>query len=123
MRVDDYDLECLEQLENKEINTYVNEEKGTIACVIKVNGLLGYNKFVGKAKCLPEDKFDVELGKKLASARAWQKYDEAKLRQMWTIRDEIQKEIDKIDERIEKQEARLDKTIDKRIKIELELEN
>ena len=63
---DDYDLEYLEQLESKEINTYVNEEKGTVACVIKVNGLLGYNKFVRKAKCLPEDKFDVELGKKLA---------------------------------------------------------
>lgn len=122
MRVDDYDLECLEQLENKEINTYVNEEKGTIACVIKVNRLLGYNKFVGKAKCLPEDKFDVELGKKLASARAYQKYDEAKLRYLWKKRDNMQKILDEIDADIERQEEILDRTIDRRIKLELELE-
>lgn len=120
----------------KEIYTYVNEEKKTVTTVLKVWGLYDchhymndfsfityeYKKFVGRAKCLPEDKFDIELGKKLSKARAYQKYDEAKLRCLWKKRDNMQRILDEIDADIEKQEAILDRTVKNRINLESELE-
>lgn len=110
----------------KEIYTYVNEKEKTVVTVLKVWGLCDYyyeyKKFVGKSKCSPEDKFDIELGKKLSKTRAYQKYDEAKLRYLWKKRDNMQKILDEIDADIKRQEEILDRTIDGRIKLELELE-
>jgi len=53
-----------------------NEKKRTVVAVIK--HALG--KVVGKAKCCPEDMFDVEYGRQLARLRAEEKLEKLKVR-------------------------------------------
>ncbi len=80
---------------SKEINSYVNEEKGVVTTTIKAtikddfDLFPNFAKFVGKAKCSQEDDFNVELGKKISKNRAWLKYDKAILK---GIRIEIEEE-------------------------------
>lgn len=55
----------------------INENQHKVSCVIFVdtkNGKVGY---VGRAKCNPSDKFDVEFGKELAYKRALLKLKKA----------------------------------------------
>lgn len=66
----------------KNVKTYVNEEKKTVTTVIEAcikmpeTDTEFFKRFVGKAKCAPEDKFDVEIGKKISKNRAWIKYND-----------------------------------------------
>lgn len=75
-------IEILDYIK-KNVKTYVNEKKKTVVTVIEAyieipeNGSTFFKKFVGKAKCSPEDKFDVEIGKKISKNRAWIKYNDA----------------------------------------------
>lgn len=61
----------------KEIESYVNENKRTVVTTIKVKDYMGDidAKFIGKAKCSPEDKFDEKIGKKISKQKAWIKYN------------------------------------------------
>jgi septal ring factor EnvC (AmiA/AmiB activator) len=52
----------------------VNEEKRKVAAILFDRG----RKFVGKAKCMPGDTFDSDLGIKMASLRAKKKRDIAR---------------------------------------------
>lgn len=56
------------------INYIVNEEKKTVVCILEVEYLLGSwesLRFTGKAKCSPDDQWDVETGRKIAYSRAY----------------------------------------------------
>lgn len=67
---------------NDKTKFYVNEEKGTVVCVVEAlvktpvdwdSCVLIPNTFLterGVAKCAPGDKFDIERGKRIALARA-----------------------------------------------------
>jgi len=44
-------------------------------------------KYIGKAKCHPEDEFDIDYGKKLALLRAKEKYLNAMSKQLEVVRD------------------------------------
>ena len=67
---------------NDKTRFYVNEEKGTVVCVVEAvvktpinweSCVLVPNTFLterGTAKCAPGDTFDVERGKRIALARA-----------------------------------------------------
>lgn len=78
-------------------NYFVNEEKKIVVCKLENCAgsllcdlceqsyphhpdLIIADTFVGKAKCAPEDTFDVELGKKIARERAIAKLFRAKLK-------------------------------------------
>lgn len=105
------------------VNSYVNEEKRTCVVVIsdceddvirKVHRVTkgqfkedfyfrGKNswlaeKFIGKAKCAPEDEFDSEFGLDMARARAFAKYNAAYDREIDTLLDRIEDMADAIDE-------------------------
>lgn len=86
----------------KSVKTYVNEEKGVVVTKI-IEVTKGFNFFddiydvyQGKAKCSPEDKFDVETGKKLSLARAWLKYDEAKLKDIREEKEDLEQELSEL---------------------------
>ena len=55
---------------------YVNEDKGEVIAVTRYGG----RAIKGIAKCSPEDIFNLELGKRIAVARAERKVAKAKLR-------------------------------------------
>ena len=86
---------------------YINEEKRTVVCKIISDcyTLYPYKTFVGKAKCDPEDKFDVEKGKKIAKLRAYTKYNKNELKDIRKekakiekkFKDIIRKEVDIMD--------------------------
>ena len=48
------------------------------------------NEYVGKAKCHPDDVFDIEIGKRLALLRAKQKYLNAMESKMYEINEWVQ---------------------------------
>ena len=84
-----------------ELQYVINEEKKTVTCIAWdcENDLIEYllkkssdsftldtlvqnyeklllnHKYVGTAKCSPEDTFDVEIGKKIARAKMREKYE------------------------------------------------
>ena len=69
--------------------------------------------YTGKAKCSPEDKFDIELGKKISLTRAWLKYnvsrakclqEEAKFisKELINNKREMQKQLDLIEKNEDK---------------------
>ena len=77
------------------VNYYVNEEKQTVVCKLENcfnavicnmchkgwpghDALLINDTFIGKAKCAPEDTFDVLKGKQIAYNRAVTKFYNAK---------------------------------------------
>lgn len=87
----------------EKIDYYVNEEKKTVTCIIfpdtyRMARFIGkytelfftpykytdpmFPKFVGIARCHPEDEFDVEFGKKLAYSRARDKCDRSFFKQL-----------------------------------------
>lgn len=67
---------------SKKIKTYVNEEKKTVVTIIEMYVTVPgdepvlFKKFIGKAKCMDEDKFDTQIGIKLSKDRAWIKYND-----------------------------------------------
>ena len=63
-------------------------------------------RYCGKAKCHPEDTFDVEKGKEIAKARAMQKYDEAKLMAFQRIANRVSDLLDRMDRAVEFYECR-----------------
>lgn len=90
-------------MKNLDIRYFVDENAKVVVCVIYAHqadvfrefedilrkvehlplwgthSMFNPTKFVGKAKCHPEDVFDAEKGKELARARALKKYNMAKL--------------------------------------------
>ena len=72
----------------------------------KDSTLLLDSPYKGKAKCAPEDTFDLEYGKKLAARRAQEKYENAKLRLLKSIVEnftsKVQKEVEKQSEKFQK---------------------
>ena len=96
---------------NFEVKYFVNEEKKIVVAkmVHCYSGLAcdmckkGYptipdftipDSFVGKAKCSPEDTFDVETGKKIAFKRAYKKYVAAKKKVLTAFAEENRKSFD-----------------------------
>lgn len=84
---------------------FINEEKKIVVCKLEGcagnlicdmceqgypqhPGMLIADTFVGKAKCSPEDTFDVELGKKIAYKRAVAKLFSAKEKALGRFMDE-----------------------------------
>lgn len=89
-----------------ELQYIINEEKRTVTCIAwdcendliehllkkssdsftldtlvhNYETLLLKHKYVGTAKCSPEDTFDVEIGKKIARAKMREKYTRDKLK-------------------------------------------
>lgn len=67
---------------SKKIKIYVNEEKKIVVTIIEMYVTVPgdepalFKKFIGKAKCMDEDKFDTQIGIKLSKDRAWIKYNE-----------------------------------------------
>lgn len=49
--------------------------------------------FTGVAKCAPEDTFDVEIGKRIATARMFQKYYRTKLNGLREMAEELDKDL------------------------------
>lgn len=66
---------------SKKIKTYVNKEKKMVITIIEMYITVPgdeptlFKKFIGKAKCMDEDKFDVKIGTKISKDRAWIKYN------------------------------------------------
>ena len=108
----------------REVFTHINEEKRTVVSVIKVDDETGdYRKFTGKAKCAPEDNFDLETGKKLSLARAWLKYDEAELKEILANREACVELLEILDKEVEKRQAIRHRTISKIEKLEESLKD
>lgn len=53
-----------------ETKYYINKEKGVVVCKITIQDRWTEITYTGKARCLPEDTFDEELGKRIANTRA-----------------------------------------------------
>lgn len=112
-----------------DVQYFIDEEKKVV--VAKIVGTaydiscelckLGYHEvptiiadsFVGKAKCSPDDVFDIEKGKKIAFKRAFAKYTRAKNRELtrfksWLVsnNEAFVKVIDKLLEKYEATENR-----------------
>lgn len=70
------------------INYIVNEEKKTVVCILEVEGLLDSwesLRFSAKAKCSPDDQWNVETGRKIAYSRAYIKMKKCiiRMKQEW----------------------------------------
>lgn len=63
--------------------------------------------YTGKAVCHPEDKFDLELGKRLAKTRALKKYNDAKLKRFLKLYDAQNELRDRLCRTLDFYEARL----------------
>lgn len=101
------------------VDYYVNEEKQVVVAKMTgcFNGLAcdmcrkGYpavpsfeiaDAFVGKAKCSPDDTFDVETGKKIAFKRAYKKYVAAKKKAITAFLEENNKLTGELNNTIQK---------------------
>ena len=112
-------------MKNFDVNYIVNEEKGTIsnceanaiALVDSTTDAFGVpcgipevffmnNQYKGVAKCMPEDTFDVEYGKKLAYRKAYLKYATALERKVKYIVNDHKRYV-------EETLANFDKAVDK----------
>lgn len=82
---------------SKRIKTYINEEKKIVVTIIEIYVTVPgdepvlFRKFIGKAKCMNEDKFDAKIGTKISKDRAWIKYNNACIKI-------INKEMDETDD-------------------------
>ena len=119
-----------------DVQYFVNEEKKTV--VAKIVGAafdikcdlckLGYHDvptviqddFVGKAKCNPDDVFDIEKGKKIAFKRAYAKYSRAKSRELTHFKNWLTENNDKFISTIDKLIAKYDAS-EKRRYTEIEM--
>ncbi len=103
----------------KVVKTYIDEDKKVVVTKIKVRDFcfddffMEERTYTGKAKCSPEDTFDVELGKKISLARAWMKYDVAKLKELQEINTMLNKDLMKNQKEIDKQIDLIDRTENK----------
>ena len=108
-----------------DVQYYVNEEKKVV--IAKIVGVafdvkcdlckLGHpdipttiqDTFMGKAKCSPDDVFDIEKGKMIAFKRAYAKYSRAKSRELTNFKNWLEnghgKLIVSIDKLINKYDA------------------
>ena len=116
-------------MKNFDVNYIVNEEKGIVVCTIsncEANAIalvdsttdafgvpcgipevfFMNNQYKGVAKCMPEDTFDVEYGKKLAYRKAYLKYATALERKVKYIANDHKRYAEEI-------LANFDKAVDK----------
>ena len=117
-------------MKNFDVNYIVNEEKGIVICTISncaanaialVNSTTDMfnvphsiipniffmnNQYKGVAKCMPEDTFDAEYGKKLAYRKAYLKYATALERKVKYIANDHKRYVEEI-------LANFDKAVDK----------
>jgi len=56
--------------------------------------------FAGKAVCSPKDKWDVEIGKKIARYRALEKYHYSTIKRMRTLLDKMKKKQREVENRL-----------------------
>lgn len=113
---------------------FINKEKKTVICKLEdcCSELIfdmcekGYpshvammieDVFVGKAKCSPEDAFDVEVGKKIAYGRAIAKMCKAKKRALIDFVDGNKKFIEELEKDSNKLIRRYDATIDRKLSL------
>lgn len=109
--------------------SFINEDKKTVVTVIYETFADEediffldkpiYAKFTGKAKCSPEDTFDIELGKKLSLARAWlkrdmayRKYLDEQIEEAQNTLDNLEKEEEEITNKIEATIAKIEELAD-----------
>ncbi len=102
-----------------DVDYYVNEEKKVVVAKMTgcFNGLAcdmcrkGYpavpsfeiaDAFIGKAKCSPDDTFDVETGKKIAFKRAYKKYVVAKKKAITAFLEENNKLVNELNDTVQK---------------------
>lgn len=92
---------------------YVNKEKGTVVVFITDSF---NNKFKGKSKCNPEDKFDEKFGEKLAYLRAKRNmvkyYYKANLENLKFTRKSMEDYEERMAKELGKHENVLNKTIE-----------
>jgi hypothetical protein len=109
-----------------DVQYFIDEEKKVVVAKIIGTALdvscdlckLGYHEvptviedsYVGKAKCCPEDTFDVEVGKKIAFKRAFAKYTKAKHRELSKFRNWLVKNNDAFINTIDKLLMKYDAT-------------
>lgn len=73
--------------------------------------------FVGIAKCAPEDEFDIELGKRLAAARMFEKYYKTKLEIFRRTADQIDNLLTSCEDLMNNNWLALDKNIKAEVSI------
>ena len=114
-----------------DVEYFVNEEKKVV--VAKITNCYGdlccdmckvgfpphsdfeiQDSFVGKAKCSPDDTFDVEKGKKIAFKRAYMKYTAVKMKTISNFMKGYRKAYEELELTTKKLIARYDSAIDNR---------
>ena len=118
-------------MKNFDINYIVNEEKGIVVCIISdceynaialvenatdimVNPIdvpdtfFLSSQYKGIAKCVPEDTFNVEYGKKLAYRKAYVKYVSAFERKVKLITNDYKNYVTKVLNQFDKAVSKVD---------------
>lgn len=107
----------------KVVKTYIDEDKKVVVTKIKVRDFcfddffMEERNYTGKAKCSPEDIFDVELGKKISLTRAWLKYDTARLKELQEINTMLNEKLIENKRELEKQTNLVERTKNKIIEL------
>lgn len=113
---------------------FINEEKKVVVCKLENcnaelicdmchkgypghDAMLIEDEFIGKAKCSPEDIFDVEIGKKIAYDRAVAKMCKAKKRALIYFVNGNKKFIEELEKDSNKLISRYDATIDRKLSL------
>lgn len=93
-----------------EIKYYSNPKKGCTACKISCRE----GEFIGKSKCCPDDKYDVEVGSEIAYKRALLKLKKEDLK-------ELIYELNKAEAIVEKRKGNIVKIVETMDNIQREI--
>lgn len=115
-----------------DVQYFVNEEKrivvakisgaaNELCCDLCKKGIEGVpvftqDKFVGKAKCSPDDAFDIEKGKKIAFKRAYYKYVKAKHAEINRFADWVEQRDREVIETLHKMSVKFEQSMERRLK-------
>lgn len=120
-----FDVQYFINAEKKIVVAKITGTETELCCELRKKGFEGIpayipNEFIGKAKCSPDDVFDVKKGQKIAFKRAYYKYVKAKHTEIVNFAKWVEEQNKRALEEFGKMAEKYEQSMERRLK---EIEN